>query len=467
MRARLLLAEAGTSRRRLDAVPATGLATSPAHRTPDGVRPADTLYDPGGDPQALPDQRWGLIAPEGPPGDALIEALAPLIAMRAEQQRADVAITRVPARLTEAGAHAWRGDAFIGRGGSEFDADLPRYRLVVGELDQISPAVPRVLATDGFVGRLAFDHLDDYAAYARKASRLASRAPAQRAPTQLVAADGEAAGDDFEALLRPLGTWLAARGVAPGEVAVDRVMTPDALLDRSRIDGQVLLTLGHGVGAPAGGWPAAEPMYRTQGALDFGRGAHLDARALASAPFVPGGLWLLVACFGGGTPAASRYRPWLDDLVAAHHIERSALDGVLGSLPGSVDGRPFVSAGCKAALANPDGPVAVVAHLDLAWSYAFHALDGRVRGQPEVLGEVVRLAGQGHRLGVALSSLRTALGRVEYALAEGLYPDAKTDRAHLGMLREDLRGYVLLGDPAARVTGRAPISPAAATRPPG
>ena len=50
-----------------------------------------------GDLESLPDQRWAVIAPEGSAGDVLLEAIAPLIALRAEQQRAPVQIRRWPA----------------------------------------------------------------------------------------------------------------------------------------------------------------------------------------------------------------------------------------------------------------------------------------------------------------------------------------------------------------------------------
>ena len=451
-RARLLFAEAGTGRRPLDAVEV--VADQPtAERA--GPSPDDVLYRPSGDLDSLPDQRWGLVAPAGAAGDALIDALAPLIALRAAEQRADVEVRRVPTGLADRTAARWVRSSVVGRDRSPYDADVPRYRLVVGDLDAVSPAVSDALATHGLTGRLAFDRPEDYAAYAIKACRAI---PSALSAPRLVAADTGREG--FAALLDPIGPWLGERGVSDG--AVEYAPTPAALRRAAREAAAAMLTLSHGVGAPAAGWPHADAMYRTQGALDLGSAGVLDAAAVTSGPWLPGGLWIIVACFGAGTPAETPYRPWLERLVAAGHIHRAELDGVLRSLPSRAGGRPFVSALCKAALANPAGPLAIIGHLDLAWSYAFESLDGGRRGDPAVLGEAVRQAADGERFGVALDCLQRGARDAGERLLAGVYADSPIDEAHLWMLRHDLRGYVLLGDPAARA-----VTPAAATRPRG
>lgn len=442
-RARLLFAEAGTGRRPLDAVEVVAERPT-AERA--GLSPDDVLYRPSGELDHLPDQRWGLVAPEGRAGDAIIDALAPLIALRAAEQNADVEVRRVPTGLADRMAARWVRDAVVGRNRSLYDADVPRYRLVVGDLDAVSPAVSDALATHGLTGRLAFDRPEDYAAYAIKACRAIPSVPS--AP-RLVAAD--TGRDGFAALLDPIGAWLGERCVSDG--AVEHAPTPAALAHAAR-EAAVMLTLSHGIGAPAAGWSHADAMYRTQGALDLGAASVLDAAAVASGPWLPGGLWIIVACFGAGTPAETPYRPWLERLAAAGHIHRAELDGVLRSLPSRAGGRPFVSALCKAALANPAGPLAIIGHLDLAWSYAFESLDGGRRSDPAGLGEAVRQAAGGERFGVALDCLQRGARDAGERLLAGVYADSPIDEAHLWMLRHDLRGYVLLGDPAARAVAR-------------
>jgi hypothetical protein len=113
------------------------------------------------------------------------------------------------------------------------------------------------------------------------------------------------------------------------------------------------------------------------------------------------------------------------------------------------------------ALANPEGPLAVIAHLDLAWTYAFQELTGLNHAQRfhGVLQELVktRRAGVGlHALTRFLSQVNSELSRHyeddEWAVASGATPPSENlNRAHLWMTRNDLAGYMLLGDPAVRL----------------
>ena len=70
------------------------------------------LYDGSADPQSLPDQRWGVIAPEGARGDRLLDLIRPLMERRAEQQGAEVKVYRLPPTMTAAQAIQWKRDHF-------------------------------------------------------------------------------------------------------------------------------------------------------------------------------------------------------------------------------------------------------------------------------------------------------------------------------------------------------------------
>jgi hypothetical protein len=94
-------------------------------------------------------------------------------------------------------------------------------------------------------------------------------------------------------------------------------------------------------------------------------------------PFLPGGIWFAVACFGAGTPAKSAFYSWLRQLREAGQYKES-VERVLESLPRDGE-KPFLAALPKAALQNPNGPLAFFGHLDLAWSYAFTDPDGTSR----------------------------------------------------------------------------------------
>jgi len=117
----------------------------------------------------------------------------------------------------------------------------------------------------------------------------------------------------------------------------------------------------------------------------------------------------------------------------------------------------------QAALANPAGPLAVLGHLDLAWTYGFSAAAklGESR-KSRLLAPLEKLV-CGSRAGVALGRLMSEHGEAnddlmrEYQLEKAATlegrpsPVSPTEQAHRWRLRNDLRGYVLLGDPAGRL----------------
>jgi len=110
-----------------------GLAGDALGKTRDGGKTPGYLWDEGGDPNDLHAQRWGLIAPEGPRGDRLLEIVAPLIAHRREQQRGEaVRVYRVREKMSPAEAVQWKKTAFRPQTG--LDVDIPRYQLILGDL---------------------------------------------------------------------------------------------------------------------------------------------------------------------------------------------------------------------------------------------------------------------------------------------------------------------------------------------
>jgi hypothetical protein len=131
--------------------------------------------------------------------------------------------------------------------------------------------------------------------------------------------------------------------------------------------------------------------------------------------------------------------------------------------------KPFIAALPQAALANPEGPLAVMGHVDLAWSFGF-----RDHGRPtpsRFLGVLKALA-EGGRAGVALSALQrfvtetsielTMLYNQEQARASETPSAIDPVRwAELWMVRQDLANYVLLGDPAVRLPLARPTAKAA------
>jgi hypothetical protein len=131
------------------------------------------LYDGSADPQSLPDQRWGVIVPEGARGDRLLDLIRPLMDRRAEQQGAPVNVYRLPPKMSAGEAMQWKRDHFNSRAG--FGLEVPAYQLLLGDLDELPLSAQQALCIDGFTGRLAFDQDDQYRAYAEKVLRFLGR----------------------------------------------------------------------------------------------------------------------------------------------------------------------------------------------------------------------------------------------------------------------------------------------------
>jgi hypothetical protein len=194
--------------------------------------------------------------------------------------------------------------------------------------------------------------------------------------------------------------------------------------------------------------------------MSLGLGQRLAAEDLRSRPFLPGGVWFFLACYGAGTPAVSAYRHWLERMKEAGHYP-GRVNSVLSGLPRGSD-PPFVAALPQAALENPDGPLAVMGHVDLAWTYSFQDTGSPSGSRASRFQGIFRTLADGGRVGVAYQQLLrffaetnvelTIVDNQEARTGAPTMSDAdKARKAHLWMLRNDLAGYVLLGDPAARL----------------
>lgn len=464
----LLLVDAERRAPVLSEVERMAAASAP---TPEPRPKPDALWGDEHAPDDLVRQRWGVIAPAGDAGDRLIDAIAPLIDLRRRQQGA-VRIYRVPARparMTAGEAMRWKKRVF--RTSADTEEELPRYQLIVGDLDEVPLAVQQIQASDGLVGRIAFDDLDGYRAYAAKVVRWEDRPSPTTAGDAILHAvrDGTAAtrrGGD--ALIAPAHEILGRRR-ATGDVAYRALRmtgserpSPDELWAAPADRPAVLLSLSHGIGVPrrSGGDARGDAarQRQDQGALSFGAGGMVTGADLVGRGFLPGGMWLAVACFAAGTSDTSDYRHWLDALARAGHAG-SEIGHVLDTL---AHDRPFIAAVPKAVLSDPGGPLAFIGHVDLAWAYSFFDLDDQPRRRPARLVSVLQALLNRHRAGVAVRKLMHAFGEVNTELtalqdaqarsgAPAIGDAARARRAHLWMLRQDLAGYILLGDPAVRL----------------
>jgi len=448
-----------------------------------GARRAAKLQ---GLPDSLADQQWAIVAPLGPAGDRLLSLIEPLRKKREEEQGREAVVHRVDPEMDSVAASNWIQKEYRDAGG-RVESERPRYLALLGGPEAISWDFQQMLAGEAFVGRIAFEADSQYEAYVDKAVRLSEQRDIPRANALFHAVlDGSRATQEAQKhLVLPSLEWARAaheKGLFDAEKILDVPMSPagsrldtttaaTALLGESAdARAGLLFTMSHGAGIPKEGWKSAAEQRDIQGAMVLGRfGDLLTANDIAKSKFLPGGAWFMFACYGAGTPSRSTFFPWLERLHALGVLGKSA-EYVLGALPRPGE-RPFVAALPQAALANPDGPLGFVGHVDLAWSWSF--LDYEVssaglapKNRAERFQSVLQAFTEGHRFGVAhhelvrfFQTLNADLVASYDALARRSVnaPDFVEDRAtqirraSLWMQRQDLSSFVLLGDPAARL----------------
>lgn len=471
----------------------------PPEAADDAPKPAIAAHDPDAGNLAdsnfhnsLLKQRWGLIVPRGEIGKELLRHIAPLQKLREEQQGAAAIVYEVDPGMSVMQSNEWISKDYQDRV-ERRESLLPRYLLILGGPELVSWELQQMLGTECFVGRLAFsdasggiDH-EGYEAYVAKVLRwerpdpvVLSKAPVlfytvqdksgavKQGATYLMAPSLSITREDWSN-----GEFPAQRIDAIGEAAYEWGELTDALekdaqafLEKAAsAQAGLLFSMSHGAGAPSKSpWSPAEQRAR-QGMMKMG-GQDAEAQLLSATQkgsFLPGGFWLYFACFGGGTPATSAYYSWLVRLKELGKYS-DPTERLIQALPRPGE-PPFVAALPQAALRNPNGPLGVVGHVDLAWSWSF--LDDAVqltrgvkRGRHERFQGILKSLAVGGRFGAAHHTI------ARYAQSEGrrlldMYDSegrgeaetavTKAKKADVWMQRADLCAYVLLGDPAARL----------------
>jgi hypothetical protein len=335
---------------------------------------------------------------------------------------------------------------------------VPYYMLIVGPPGRIGFDFQAQFDLQWAVGRLHFDNVADYDAYARKVvdyekglapkrrKRLAvwtPRNPLDMA-TPLLAGSvvpeflGQvSAGDD------PIGK---ASGFDISTFVGDGQATKSRLTDivRGTIDGgppALLFTGSHGAE-----WSIDNPPVQRerQGALvtqEWTRGQPLAAdhyfagSDVTADANVHGLIMFMFACFGGGCPATDSY--YFDSSGARLTLSPEPL---IARLPQALLSR---------------GALAIIAHTDRAFSYAFEDVMGTPQAQ--LLRTPLELLAKGRRAGLAADPLNlqwSALAaQLGMALDSGRGGEAPRGPliANLYIARDDARNYIVLGDPAARL----------------
>lgn len=428
----------------------------------------------GTDEADLSQTGWGVLLADGSDAAGLVAALRPLLDLRRGQ-----ATARSEQLYRELlGEQGYRRgetkDDFLRRHGAGpgpvRPEVLPYYLLLVGGPEEIPFAFQYQLGVQHAVGRIAFDDLDGYARYAHSVVTAELR-ERRDGPVRFSVFAPRAQGDPATQLSSELLALPLADSLATGEEewAVTRLVEHGAfksdLLGLLAGDGRpdLVLTACHGVGFP----PGHPGQREAQGALlcqdwpgpgsgPVTAGQYLAGSDLAARPDIDltGMVAVCFACFGAGTP---RY----DDFA-----RRASLQVELASAP-------FVAALPRALLGRENGALAVVGHVDRAWSYSF-AWPG-AGAQTEVFRSLLARIGAGDPLGAAMSYLTDRYAELATELSLAI------EQVHLGRRLEDerlaglwtacadARDFVVIGDPAVSLgrTGRSPVAerPEGADRP--
>lgn len=409
---------------------------------------------------------WGVIFAHADPNLAAIqEALAPLLALRKAQAKPYRLFTGPDAYRPEETKSAFLRRFNIGAGAVDPKKGVPYYLLLIGSPELIPFEFQYQLDVQFAVGRLDFATLDEYAHYAN-AVVAAETGQRQLAPQatffSVVNPDDTATANTDRWLMQPLTAALSA---TPGWAFTsyqgqEANRTQLLSLLGGAAKPALLFTASHGIEFPAGhpqqeshqgallcsDWPGPQ---RWQGALReefYVAGDHLTESADPS-----GMIAFHFACFGGGTPRYYDFERFADRTLApAGNRQPIAARAFVANLPQRLLGHP------------KGGALAVVSHVDRAWSYSYRQGD---TPQTAVFEDTLTRLFQGQPLGWALEFFNNRYAELAADLSNELNrlrgnPTMQPyEIATLWTENHDARNYVVLGDPAVRVavsTSQAP-----------
>ena len=412
---------------------------------------------------------WGVVFPfvqegteEAARQQAIRDALKPLLDLRERQAGRYFKVFD--------GLNAFRPrdtkQSFLSRNragpGPSDPAKVPYYLLLVASPKELPFSAQYQLDVQYAVGRLHFDSVDDYAAYASSvvAAETGGLQLARKVATFSVAnADDPATQLSSTHLVTPLFDKLAPR--VPGwdirryEPAQATKANLASLLGGGDDTPALLFTASHGAGFAkgdplqrrhqgaliCGDWPGPVQWARKPLPSDF----YFSADDLATTANPHGTIVFNFACYGAGTPQFNDYGK-RSDATAREAIADAA----------------FQSALHQRLLSLPRGGVlAAVGHVERAWgcSFLWPGSGGRT-GSPAQLAvfesAMFQLL-QGWPIGAALETFNQRYAELSSDLSaelEEISFGKKYDSltiADMWTANNDARGYAITGDPAVRI----------------
>jgi len=395
---------------------------------------------------------WGVVfARDDPNARATRDALADLLDWR--QKEANGVYREF---IGDDGIHPGEsGSKFLARHGTgpspvDPKRGVPYYLLIVGSPNHVPFAAQTDFSRRHAVGRLDFGNADSFTQYARAVVDR-EKAATPMAPRVSIFAT-QNAGDvnthrSARLLASPLGAALETqlRGWQIDRHIADAATKP--VLSTLLNDGtppSILFTASHGLRmspADVEGQRAVQGALVTQewpGPLDEDRplpdGERFAASDLSEAARLNGMIACLFACYSAGTPAFDEFLP-----------------AELG--PQTIAPEPFVSRLPQRMLLS--GAAAVIGHVERAWTWSFRWPGAGASSA--VFESVMHALARGKRVGPATEYLHLRRAEVSDELVEAIKlndQNVQNDEEIAGLwtAQVDARNYVVLGDPAVRLT---------------
>jgi len=421
----------------------------------------------GVDPNKLDEAGWGVIFPQYPAAEAerqkeveaIREALQPLLQWREQKAGTRFAEwcqgTGKGFRVGVDNKNKYLARHGMGPGAADPDK-VPYYLLIVGSPADIPYRFQSQLDVDYAVGRIHFETLDEYANYAANvvAAETSPHEPGRKAAFFSVANPGDDATQmSASQLTQPLAEKMRAghphwtvQSYAPDQAHKATLAsllggpeTPDFLFTSShgmKFGNGSPRQLPHQGALLCQDWPGetwTQPIPQ-----DF----YFAGDDLTAASDLHGLIAFFFACYGGGTPQYDEFvkqaRP---DAPSPTRLEIAPYP-FLAQLPVKMLGRPR-------------GALAVVGHVERAWSYSFDW--GKAGTQTVVFESALQRLLKGHPVGSAIeyfneryASLSVMLNDELEEIDFGRVYDP-FELAGLWTANNDARGYAIIGDPAVRL----------------